>query len=187
MFGKPEQVRKGKLLLANPMMQDANFKRTVVLLVDHNADGTVGFILNKPLDLNLQEAADAFADADYPLHYGGPVQMDTLHFVHTAGALIEGAVHIGSHLFWGGQIESLQHCLEQKLLWRHQIRFFLGYSGWGVQQLTQELELKSWIIADAMPEDVFGDADERLWRTVLRGMGNDYAILANFPEDPRLN
>jgi putative transcriptional regulator len=187
MFGKPNQAAKGKLLIANPFMQDPSFKRSVVVLVEHNTDGTVGFVLNHPLEVKLNDAASDFPQFDTQLFFGGPVQLDSLHYLHAYGDMLPGSMEICDGVFWGGNVEALKVLINANSLNPDGIKFFAGYSGWAPRQLDGELEGKSWIIAPAESGIVFETNPDNLWRRTLRSMGDEYAIMANFPEDPRLN
>lgn len=187
MFGKPHQAAKGKLLIANPFMADPNFKRSVVVLAEHNADGTVGFVLNHRLDVKLNDVAADLPVFDTHLFYGGPVQMDTLHFLHAYGELVPDCQEVCEGVFWGGNTEALKVLLDNGQVKPDGIKFFAGYSGWAPKQLDGELDGKSWIITPAESGIVFEQNPDNLWRRTLRSMGEEYAMMANFPEDPRLN
>ena len=178
---------KGKLLISDPFLQDPGFKRTVVLITEHNEEGTVGFVLNRPVNALMNEALVDFQDFNVPLYMGGPVQPDTLHYIHTVGNLLPGSIKIADNLWWGGSFETLKVLAESKQLDLTKFKFFIGYSGWSPGQLNEELEEKSWVVTDATMQDIYTEKPDLLWRTVLENMGKDYAVLANFPEDPALN
>jgi len=178
---------KGKLLISEPFLLDPNFKRTIILLSEHNEEGSVGFILNKPTDLKLSLLVEDFPEFDAPVYFGGPVQIDTLQFIHKAGDIIEGSVEIGDGLYWGGSFEVMKLLAEAKQLNPEDFRFFLGYSGWGAGQLAKEMKMNSWLVASASTDVIFTDEPEKLWREVLKGMGKKFAILASFPENPSVN
>ena len=182
--GKPV---KGKLLISEPFLPDPSFKRTVILLVEHNEEGTVGFVLNRPLRANLKEVMPDFPDFNSLLYYGGPVQPDTLHYVHRKGELLDESIAIGNDVYWGGNFEELRALADAGLVEEDDFKFFVGYSGWSPGQLDEEMEAKTWLVADCRMEDVFSKAPDQLWRDVLSNMGKDYKILSNFPEDPNLN
>ncbi len=181
---KPEP---GILLIAPPMLADPNFRRTVVLLCEHNDEGSFGLILNRPLSLRLGEVLDGIDAYTDPLFFGGPVQPNTLHFLHRYGELVPGASAVVDGVAWGGDFDVMKTLIEAESPTSRDLRFFLGYAGWSSGQLDEEIRQGGWILSDASAEDVFAEAPERLWRSVLRKKGGDYAILANFPDDPRLN
>ena len=181
---KPE---KGKILISEPFLNDPNFKRTIILITEHGEEGSVGFILNKPTEIKLNDALENYAVFDSTVYYGGPVQLDTLQFIHKAGDIIEGSIEIVPGLYWGGSFESLREKIESGILKPDDFRFFIGYSGWGEGQLMEEIGINSWIVADTKIDDIFSAEPDNLWRDILKGMGKKFAILASFPENPSVN
>jgi len=178
---------QGSLLISEPFLLDSYFKRAVVLLSEHDEKGTLGFILNKPTDVMLNDAVEDFPDFNVPLYFGGPVDTDTLFYVHTLGSKLEGAKEILPGLWWGGDYDQLKFLVDTKQIDKENIRFYAGYAGWEPKQLDTELKDKSWVVSDLAPDFTFFDNPKTLWSQVLRSMGNEYAIIANFPEDPNLN
>lgn len=183
-ISKPVQ---GSLLISEPFLLDSYFKRAVVLLSEHDSSGTLGFILNKPTDVKLNDAVEDFPQFDVPLYFGGPVETDTLFYIHTLGEKLKGAKEIVPGIWWGGDYEHLKFMIDTKQILPEQIRFYAGYSGWEPKQLEGELKEKAWLVSLADKRFTFFDNPKVLWSQVLRSMGNEYAILANFPEDPNLN
>ncbi len=183
-IGIPE---KGKFLISEPFLLDPSFKRTVVLLTEHDEEGSVGFVLNRPLDANINDALVDFPDFEAPLYMGGPVQPDTLHYIHRLGDELDNSQEIFEGLYWGGDFEKLKLLIETRHISKNDIRFFIGYSGWDTGQLEDELKWKSWIVAKATMENVFHTNTNQLWKKVLKEMGRNYEVLSNYPEDPRLN
>jgi putative transcriptional regulator len=177
----------GSLLIAEPFQNDNYFKRAVVLLSEHDNQGTLGFILNKPTDLKVNDAVDDFPTFDAPLYFGGPVNTDLLFYIHTVGKLLEGSLEIIPGVYWGGDYEKLMYLADTKQVSPGQFRFFAGYSGWEPGQLKEEIREKVWIPTKATRQFAFADKPRNLWSEVLRSMGNEFAMLANFPEDPHLN
>lgn len=182
-----QKPQKGKLLISEPFLNDPNFKRTIILLIENNEEGSLGFILNKPTELQLKDAIENYPDFDTTVYYGGPVQLNTLQFIHRAGDILEGSMDIGNGLYWGGSFEKLRILIEDKLVKPEDFRFFIGYSGWGEGQLEEEIKINSWIVADSKIENIFSDEPDNLWREILKGMGKKFAILASFPENPSVN
>lgn len=181
---KPE---KGSFLVAEPMLGDPNFDRSVILLTEHNDKGSVGFVLNRPLELKLEDIVIDFPFLDTQIYHGGPVQQDNLYFVHNKGNLIPGSEHIRDDLYWGGDLKPMKELIETGLVTEQNIRFFLGYSGWGTGQLQDELSEKSWLVLDDAPVNLFQDNAVETWRQMLRNIGGDYPLWANSPADPTLN
>lgn len=179
--------RAGALLISEPFLPDDNFKRSVVLLCEHNDEGTIGFILNRPLGVTVTEAVEDFPSFPSSLYLGGPVENNTLHYLHRLGEEIPGSVEVLDGLFWGGNFEILKAKLGQGVIKEEDIRFFLGYSGWSPGQLDDELKEKSWIVSQAKSQYVFETETDLLWKTILQEMGGQYFIMSNFPDNPQLN
>jgi len=177
--------KAGDLILAEPFMKDPNFKRTVVLLCEHNEEGAFGLVLNKKLDFKVDHVLPDFPVENLDLFYGGPVSPDTLHFIHQYGDLIEGSLHLKDNIYWSGNFEQIKLMLETGTAEPDKFRFFIGYSGWSEGQLAEEMETNSWII-DSKFSNIFMPEDQ-LWQSVLESMGGDYKFVSTFPEDPQLN
>lgn len=182
------QPEKGSLLIAEPFLWDPNFKRTVTLICEHDEEhGTFGFVLNRPLEMKLNDAIQGIKKFNARLYYGGPVQLDTLHFLHRLGEEMEGAVKVCEGVYWGGNFEQLKAIINQGTAIPTDFRFFLGYSGWAAGQLHEEMRQLSWIVHPADARHVFSNNPANLWKEVLREMGGEYAQMVNFPEDPSYN
>jgi len=184
---KQSKPQKGDLLISEPFLPDPNFERTVVLLCEHNEEGAFGFILNKPSLIQLDEVLESVTDYKERVFVGGPVQQDTLHFVHRSKEIEESSV-INEELYWGGNFEQLMILLESGEINSNDFRFFLGYSGWSSGQLMEELAQNSWIVyPGARAEQVFDMDSDDIWKGILNEMGGKYKMYANYPIDPRLN
>ena len=178
----------GNLLISEPFLQDENFIRSVVLLCEHNEEGSFGFILNKPSILHLNELMEDLVFLDSEVFIGGPVQQNTLHFIYFGSQCLEGSVQIGENLWWGGDFDMLVERLRTNQLLPEMVRFFLGYSGWGPNQLLDELEENTWILCDERVSSIhFENTPEELWSSFLKNMGGEFKVIANYPLDPRLN
>jgi putative transcriptional regulator len=182
-----EAPGKGRILISEPFLNDPNFKRTIILLTEHNEEGSVGFVLNKPTEYKLNKVVDDFPEFDAVVYYGGPVQLNTLQFIYRGENIIEGSMEIMPGLYWGGSFDILRALIEAKAVNPDDFRFFLGYSGWGEGQIDDEMEINSWIITDTSIENIFSDEPDKLWREILKGMGKKFAILASFPDNPSVN
>lgn len=179
---------RGKLLISEPSLRDFYFSRSVVLLAEHSdEEGSVGLILNKPINLKLKDVVKEFPTNEFPLYLGGPVHPDRLFYLHTLGERIPGSMEIIKGLFWGGEIEKLMNLVDLKLVSPEEVRFFIGYAGWEPKQLDRELKEDSWIVTQCSLDTVISDKPETLWSNILKELGDDYAIWANFPADPILN
>jgi putative transcriptional regulator len=187
MINEFEKLKSGKLLLASASLLESNFKRTVLLMCEHNEEGSIGFILNKPMEFKVCEAISGFDEIDEPLHMGGPVQVDTVHFLHSRGDVVDGAQEVIPGLFWGGDKEQLSYLINTGVIKPSEVRFFLGYAGWSAGQLEEEFEEGSWYTAEANNQVVFTDEYERMWSRSVRSKGGEYCYIANSPELPGMN
>ena len=180
--------KKGKLLIAEPTLTgDVSFNRSVVLLAEHSEEGSVGFILNKPLDYSI---SDLVTEINVPLQVfnGGPVEQDNLYFIHKVPHLIDNSVEISDGIYWGGDFDKTVELINQKTITEKDIRFFLGYSGWSSLQLDQELSSKSWIVVKNKYEsDIIQKPTTAFWKEKMIELGGDYVLWSNAPENPSLN
>ena len=177
----------GILLIADPFLKDPNFLRTVVLLCDHQKEGSFGFVLNKKTEHTLDELIADFAGFKLPVYFGGPVQTDTIHFVHQYPDLIDDCSKIGEDIFWGGNFETLKALIKNNQINISRIKFFIGYSGWGNGQLNNEMDEKTWLTVSATKHLVFNTGTDAIWKGSLQHLGGDYEQLINYPVDPQLN
>lgn len=185
-ISKPQ---RGDLLISEPFLPDPNFERTVILLCEHNEEGSFGFVLNKQSVLKfndvIQEVAVTY-DAD--LYVGGPVEQNTLHFIHNHPVLIEGGLAISNDVYWGGNFEQLIKLINKGDISTDYIRYFVGYSGWTKDQLEMEIRDNSWIVARGVhPSYIFEINAEQLWKKILENMGGRFKVYANYPPNPNLN
>ena len=183
----PEPDR-GDLLISEPFLNDPNFERTVILICEHNEQGTFGLVLNKKTDLLLEDVLTEEIAYDGILNLGGPVEQNTLHFVHRKPDDLNDAVQLGNGLGWSGDFEQIKFMLNEGLIEEDEIQFYLGYSGWAEGQLRDELDAQSWFVKKgATQEEIFEMSAEELWTSVLKTMGGKYKVFSNYPVDPRLN
>ncbi|MBL0883686.1 MAG: YqgE/AlgH family protein [Chitinophagaceae bacterium] len=180
-------LKSGILLISDPFLKDPNFLRTVVFLCEHQEQGSFGFIVNKPIDLTLQDVIQDAEGLLIPLSEGGPVQKDTLHFLHRRPDLIEGGIEVIDHIFWSGDFAQTLALLHSGELPPSDIRFFIGYSGWGESQLQQEVDDKSWITGIAKNQLIFNSDIPAIWKESLNELGGEYRQMVNYPIDPQLN
>lgn len=185
------KLQKGTFLVAEPFLDEPDFHRTVVLLCEHNHEGSFGLVLNKKSDYSLPNAIPELEQFEHiPLYYGGPMEIDTtLHFVHQYPKLIDDCIMVDYGIFWGGNFEQVKHYLKNGQIDPQHIRFFLGYAGWDKGQLKDEIEdQKAWILLHATPEHIFMQNTQQLWRTVLQSTGKEeHRVISHFPNNPSLN
>lgn len=178
--------KTGRLLISEPNMNDSNFKRSVLILAQHNQEETIGFILNQQTRFKINDLIEDFPNFDARIYIGGPVDKNSLHFIHTLGDKIENSVQITDKLYWSGNFQTLTSLIREGKVSDNQVRFFAGYTGWSAGQLDYELESDSWIVARSEKINLH-QSDKKLWRNYLKNMNKEYAIWANMPEDPSLN
>ena len=161
--------------------------RTVVFLCEHQDEGSFGFVLNRNYDYSLDELVNGLDDLKLPVFYGGPVQMDTIHFLHQYPEKIPGGYEIAEGVFWGGDFDVAIQMIRSGEINLQRIRFYIGYSGWGTGQLNDELKEKSWLTVKATRKIIFHKETEEIWKESLKLLGGDYEMMINFPIDPQLN
>ncbi|MCU0443799.1 MAG: YqgE/AlgH family protein [Microscillaceae bacterium] len=177
----------GRLLIAEPFLGDPNFERSVVLMCEHDERGSFGLVLNQTTDFALKDVWDATPYSDIPIYVGGPVQQNSLHFVHRIGHHIRHSIEIKKGLFWSGDFDQVIDMLNLGTIQEEDILFFAGYSGWSGGQLERELSENAWIVTEVEPNFLFDTPANQLWREILKRMGGEYKVKANYPIDPRLN
>jgi putative transcriptional regulator len=172
---------QGQLLISSPLLHDPNFRRTVVLMTHHDDEGAMGLVLSRPSEILVAEAVPELADlpGDELVYVGGPVQPEAVV------VLVEHEAE--PELPIVGNIAFMQADTELDELDTVRARVFAGYSGWGPGQLEGELEVSSWIVVPAEPDDAFAPDPDELWRTVLHRKGGKFALIASMPYDPKLN
>lgn len=176
-----------RLILAAPMLNDPNFFHSVVWILEHSENGSAGFVVNRLLDNRMGEIIQDFPMPEFPVYLGGPVENNTLHFVHRYGERITGGHTVPGGFTWGGEFDSVQHLADDWVLNVRDIRFFVGYSGWAPGQLEQEFEENAWVLGPEFHPEILEMEARSMWRSILRSMGGTYAIMANNPENPSLN
>lgn len=168
-------------------MIDTNFKRSAVLLCEHNEDGSIGFIMNKPLSMRIDELVENFPEFDSDVLYGGPVQTDTIHYVHNVGDLLDDSSKVTDGVYWGGDFDKLKFLIETGLILPKDVRFFVGYSGWSGGQLAEEMKHGSWVLADMDANYLFKAKPTSLWSQVMHNKGNYYSVIADMPDTVNWN
>ena len=177
----------GILLIADPFLKDPNFLRTVVFICEHKEEGSFGFVLNRPYENTLDELIPDAEGYQLPVYLGGPVQMNTIHFLHQYPEEIPGGQEVMKGVYWGGDFEKAVDMIKNRTIDLNKIRFFIGYSGWGNGQLDGEMKEKSWLTVKAARNLVFHRDVNEIWKDSLKHLGGDYEIMIHFPIDPQLN
>lgn len=178
---------KGKILISEPFMGDYFFGRSVILLAEHNEEGSFGLIMNKPAPTPLNTVVKGLPDFDAPVYLGGPVQSDSLFFIHVLGDEIPESLEIMKGIYWGGNLETISEMILLKAIRPDQIRFFIGYSGWDANQLEGELKRNSWLVSKVNAQSLLQTNPNKMWDRFLQKMGTEYAHWRKLPIDPQMN
>lgn len=187
MYSHLTQPKQGQLLLSEPFTSDFFFKRSAVLLAEHNKEGSFGFIINRPLNLTFSDIFPKLPPIDAPIYLGGPVNRNSLFFIHHSKELFPQSKEIIKDLYWDADLKSLKKNLKSGLVQSADIKFVLGYAGWTPRQLEEEFSKDYWLISSCRSTQVLSGKTEALWRNRIKKMPNDIAIWANFPDDPQMN
>ncbi|NEV94335.1 YqgE/AlgH family protein [Psychroflexus sp. YR1-1] len=183
------QPNRGDVLISEPStIGDLTFNRSVILLAHLDADGAVGFIINKPLDFNLEELIPEISE-HFKLFNGGPVEQENLYFIHDVPHLVKDSIEIKGGIYWGGSFERIVHLINTKQITSENIKFFLGYSGWDASQLASEIDLNTWIIdSNTKSNDILNSLkDGQYWQQKMKKLGGEYLLWSNAPENPNNN
>ena len=177
---------RGQLLIASPALVDPNFFRTVVLITEHNEEGAMGIVLNRPSDTMVGDVVPELADVagdGAPVYVGGPVQPEALvllaEFSDPSAAAWIVVADVG--------LASADVDLEELASVVRRGRVYAGYSGWAPGQLEAEMELDSWIVEPPLPAELFPDDSDSMWNAVLARKGGSYSLIARMPADPSMN
>ncbi|MEB8337966.1 YqgE/AlgH family protein [Streptomyces endophyticus] len=181
----------GRLLVATPALADPNFDRAVVLLLDHDEEGSLGVVLNRPTPVDVGDILEGWGDlAGEPgvVFQGGPVSLDSALGVAVIPGDDEREAPLGWRRVHGAiglvDLEAPPELLAAAL---GSLRIFAGYAGWGPGQLEDELTEGAWYVVESEPGDVSATRPEGLWRAVLRRQRGELAMVATYPDDPSLN
>lgn len=178
-------ITKGNILIAQPALYDYTFNRSVIFITDHNEYGSIGFILNKPLN----KPVSAYVSELYTklqVYEGGPVETHNLYYLHKRPDLISNSEPITNGLYWSGDYDDVRNAINSGLIQDDEIRFYLGYSGWAENQLQNEVNDNAWIVVNE-EVDIFKDWDNNLWKEQLKNLGGEHLIWLNTPADPTMN
>ncbi|MDC0249442.1 YqgE/AlgH family protein [Flavobacteriales bacterium] len=181
------KAKKGRLLIAEPSLNDSIFFKSVVLVTHHSDKESIGIILNKPTKINLHEILDDIPLSDFPLYIGGPVAKQSLHFIHTLGEIIPNSKRINNNIYFGGDFDAVIQLMHDNHITKDEIRFFVGYSGWDKGQLNNEIQEDSWIVERVKDNLCMNYSTPELWSNLMKTKKQKYAIWANMPKDPSLN
>ena len=178
---------RGRILISEPFLRDATFGRSVILLVDHTDEGSMGLVINKQLPLFLNDIILEFKYLDeIPLYKGGPIATDTLFYLHTLSD-IPGSISISKGLYLNGDFDEIKKYILQWNKISECIRFFLGYSGWDSEQLSNEIRENTWLVSEEEKSYLMKNNIKDMWRKALEKLGSKYETWSRFPQVPTLN
>jgi putative transcriptional regulator len=176
----------GKILLSDPFLDEDYFRRSVVLICNHNEDGTFGFVLNNYIDVDLRKIDEHFPELNTKISIGGPVETDSLFYIHEFQD-VKDSFEIMDGLFFGGDYQNLLENIS-KAEQKNTVRFFLGYSGWAPKQLDEEIAAHSWIVAENIAKhELLDTLNQDLWKTLMMKQGGRFKTIANSPLNPNNN
>lgn len=180
---------RGRILISEPLLQDSYFQRSVVLLVEHSSQESMGFILNKKTNLLVNTFFKELEDfPPMPIYLGGPVSPNRLFFIHSLGEdLIPGACRIKDHLFFDGDFNALKEYIVSGQSIEGKVKFFLGYSGWNKGQLDNEISRNSWAVGKKVDLDLIQANGDAFWKSSVETLGIGYQTWTKYPKDPSLN
>ncbi len=181
------QPSRGKILISEPFLCDDIFSRSVILIVDHTSEGSMGLVMNKQLPVLVNEVINEFKYLDdIPLYKGGPIGIDTLFYLHKFDN-IPGALNISKGLYLNGDFSAIKKRIFQEEDIKSKIRFFIGYSGWDESQLKHEIEENTWIIGKEDYNVLLSIDSESMWKETLSKQGRKYETWSRFPLIPLMN
>ena len=179
-----KEVKVGTILISKPFMEDKRFEKTIILIVEHNHNETIGFIINKKSNFDLKEIYPLLSGYKIVLKRGGPVAVDNLFFIHKHPDIVNNCTKIKDGFFWGGDLEDIIKGLNNNEININDISFFIGYAGWEKDQLNKEIKDGSWIVQNfhlSILEKTHN------WSDLLIGINKEYKVWATAPTDFYLN
>lgn len=176
-------ISTGRVLLASPFMDDPNFIRSAVLICSHNDQGTIGFVFNKPMISSVNNVSGFFPPFGVNIFKGGPVEKNTLHFLHSSGSILNDSIPICPGIFWSGDFKMLKFLVKNDLIKPNDIRFFAGYTGWDKGQLEEEVKENAWISTNMDANYLFKFSSEAIWENMMKDKKKHYPPLAGIPEN----
>ena len=187
---KNKNYEKGSLLIANPVLPDPNFSRTVILLCDHDEQGSFGLVINRSTQL---KAPDLFLNINIlksyneKIYLGGPVSQSMVFFLCRSPSAAGKLDEVCSGVYLGSNLETLESLYASLKNPEQDIRFYLGYSGWSGGQLAEEMEQNSWLVQKANEQFIFLDSESLIWPKAVNSLGEKYQYLTKAPVNPQWN
>tara|TARA_B100000902_G_C27042695_1_gene780156 strand:+ start:313 stop:858 length:546 start_codon:yes stop_codon:yes gene_type:complete len=178
------EITTGTILISKPFMEDKRFEKTVILITEHNENGTVGFVLNRKTAIDILDFTTSLTKKTVTIKQGGPVDNNSLFFIHKHPDLINNCIKIKDGYFWGGDMSDVIEGMNRDEIKAKEILFFTGYSGWEKNQLKEEVNEGSWIIHNTHLDILEGPLN---WSTLLIEINKEFEVWTTAPSDFRLN
>jgi len=187
-FQNEEDPAKGKLLISDPFLDEDYFRRSVVYLCEHNIDGSFGFVVNNFISINLNELDESLPKVEAQISLGGPMEVNSLYFIHQFGDQIQNSAEISDGVFLGGDFQQLSNKIVEDQSNISKVRFIIGYAGWKRKQLKEEIKSNAWIVKElSSPLQLFESQSRLSWKRVMFDLGGKYKIMSKFPLTPMNN
>jgi len=185
-------LEKGRILISDPFLNDNYFSNSVILLCELNEKGAFGLVLNHYIDESLSDFMNDFQGKKtdrFKISLGGPVDTDSIYYIHNRPDIIEGSIQIIDDVYLGNGINftDLSVLIEEEKIKKNELKFFLGYSGWTAGQLQEELLKNSWFVGNLSTRTLMNYDREDIWKKTLEQMSEKHRVISNFPQNPLLN
>lgn len=186
------KLEKGRILISDPFLNDNYFSNAVILICELNEKGAFGLVLNHYIDESLSDFMNDF-DNDlsdgFKISLGGPVDTDSIYYIHNRPDLISGSIKIVEDIYLGNgkNFGELSGLIKEGKIKSNELKFFLGYSGWTAGQLENELLKNSWFIGNLSPKTIMNYQQEDIWKKTMEKMSEKHRVISNFPQNPLLN
>lgn len=156
-------IQPGAILISAPLLDDPYFEKVVIVITEYNEKGAIGFVVNQLFERKFNELVEFSQSGPFPLYEGGPMERESLYFIHQKPDLIEEGIPIAGSAYMGGNFKQAVQLLNNKSLAAEDIKLFIGYSGWESGQLEEEMEEGSWLLINASIQHIFSDHTALLW------------------------
>jgi putative transcriptional regulator len=185
-------TEKGRILISDPFLNDDYFSNSVILLCESNEKRAFGLILNHYIDEELSDLMTKFTHintSEFKISLGGPVDTDSIYYIHNRPDLIEGSINVFDNLYLGNgdNFDAIADLINSNKIIKNEIKFFLGYSGWTDGQLSEELERNSWFVGNLSAKTIMEYHETDIWKKTLEKMSEKHRVISNFPQNPMLN
>lgn len=180
-------LEKGRFLISNPFLPGPFFDRSIIYIAEHGENGSIGYVINKPTTLYPDEVIKDLYNFSGELYIGGPVGESSINFIHNLGALVPGSRKITRSISWGGDFSTIKELIHLGIANAENIKFFAGYSIWSKGQLQDEIDDKTWVVADISDNKLLSNKTIHSWEESMKNLGGTYETWASFPKNPSYN